>query len=77
MKLVFYDDRTFHFFGGTATLCGSSLYRSTELPSRIRYENRGIFYYTTFSVVDQFFPSPQNALFFPDKVGMGSKRGRG
>ena len=61
MILVFYDDRTFHFFGGTATLCGSSLYSSTELPSRIRYENRGIFFYTTFSVVDKFFLKKKSA----------------
>ena len=36
--------------------CSSSLYGITELLSRIKYGNRGIFYDTTFSVVDHFPP---------------------
>ena len=38
--------------------CGihfSSLYRITELLSRIKYVNRGIFYDMTLGVVDQIF----------------------
>ena len=41
-----------------------SLYRITELLSRIKYGNRGIFYDTTFSVVDQFFPPLKKRLIF-------------
>ena len=37
----------------------SSVYRITELLSRIKYRNRGIFYDITFSVVGQFRPPPR------------------
>ena len=33
----------------------SSLYRITELLSRIKYGNRGLFYCMTFTVIDQLF----------------------
>ena len=33
--------------------------------------NRGIFYDTTFSVVDQFLPKEKMPDFFPDNVDMG------
>ena len=49
----------------------SSLHRITELLSRIKYGNRGIFYYMTFSVVDHFFRQKETAWFVPDKMYTG------
>ena len=59
----------------------SSLYRITELLSRIKYGIRGIIYGTTFSVVGQF-PPPQEKMpdFFRTKlicVGSGTGLGLG
>ena len=55
-----------------------SLYRITELLSRIKYGNRGIFYCMTFSVVDQLIKIVM--IFFQAKliwVGAGSGLGLG
>ena len=47
----------------------SSLHRITELLSRIKYLNRGIFCHMTFSVVDQFFRGEKTSFFFfPDEL---------
>ena len=61
----------------------SSLYRITELLSRIKCGNRGMFYYTrsmNFSVVDHFFRKKKTPDFFQTKliwVGTGLGLGLG
>ena len=51
----------------------SRLYRTTELLSRIKHGIRGTFYRVTFSVADHFYPiTKKNALFFRDKIDMGT-----
>ena len=67
--------------GGHDSDATSSLYRITELLSRIKHGNRGIFHDTTLSLVDHLFPQKEK---MPDLfrtklilIGVGSGLGLG
>ena len=53
----------------TALLCSvRGLERITEFLSRIKYGNRGIFFYMAFSVVDQSFQKKKTPDFFQTRL---------